>query len=97
MATAGTTKSWNAEVKSWVRTVTSDVRWRFTFDATVRPAIAKSWPFPENEWLKIVRAISSAVATQIMKVVINNAAKGLGITLSDEEVEILADVAVAAL
>jgi hypothetical protein len=97
MATVNTTKSWNAEVRDWLKAVTSDVRWSFAFDMRARPAVAQSWQFPKNDLFRILRAFSGPVATQLMKVVIRKAAKDLGITLSDEEIGILADVAVAAL
>jgi hypothetical protein len=86
---------WRAKVRNWLHAVN---QYRQMNYVDLRTAASQySNGFPKNMLLVIVSQIIRSLAVWLVKSAISDAATGLGISLSDAELNVLADIAVDAL
>lgn len=85
--------SWRNKVKNWLLVVQQH---RQPFQYDVRVAVMQSQQtFPSNLLLKIFIEVAREWATKYVRSAIEDAATSLGLTLSDGELDVLAELAVA--
>lgn len=85
--------SWKSKVRIWLQSVQSN---RQAFGYDIRSAVKNSQQsFPSNWLLRFVTEIAKDLATKFVRSAIKDAATSLGISLSDGELDVLADLAVA--
>lgn len=86
---------WRARVRNWLQVV--DQHRHMYFSDLRVSARQYAGDFPRNLLLVIVSQIFRSIAVWLVKSAIRDAASELGVSLSDAEVGVLADVAVDAL
>lgn len=93
MATAMPTRTpWRTNVRSWLQAA---VAWdRQVLYCDLRTA-AHQYAFPKSPALALVRWASKEFAAQLLKSILRSAATDAGIELSDTDLDILTDVALA--
>lgn len=85
--------AWKSRVKNWLLIVQQH-RQQFRYD--IRSAVIQSrQTFPSNLLLRVLIAFARELATKYVRSAIADAASSLGVTLSDGELDILAELAVA--
>lgn len=85
--------SWKSKVRNWLLIVQQH---RQPFQYDIRSAVTQSQQtFPGNLLLKIFIEVAKEWATKFVRSAIAEAATSLGLTLSDGELDVLADLAVA--
>jgi hypothetical protein len=85
--------SWKSRVRSWLLTVQQH---RQPFQYDIRSAVIQSQQaFPSNLLLRILIDFAKEWATKYVRSAIADAATSLGLTLSDGELDVLAELAVA--
>jgi len=86
---------WRARIKAWLQNVE---QYRRMYGVDYRTAAAQNQAaFPRNAAVLLMRQVASSLAVWIVKAALKDAASGLDISISDESLAILADVAVASL
>jgi hypothetical protein len=86
---------WRAQVKGWLQAVQ---QYRTSYGVDLRTAATQHVvSFPRNLILVFVSQAVRALAVWLIKLALRDAAAGLGISLTDAELDVLADVAVSAL
>ena len=87
------TGSWKNKVRNWLLAVQQH-RQPFQFD--IRTAVTQSQQeFPSNLLLRFFIEVSKDLATKFVRSAIKDAATSIGLTLSDEELDVLSELAVA--
>jgi hypothetical protein len=85
--------SWKSKVRNWLLIVQQH---RQTFQYDIHLAVTQSQQtFPSNLLLKISIEVAKEWATKFVRSAIEEAATSLGLTLSDGELDVLAELAVA--
>jgi hypothetical protein len=85
--------SWRGRVRSWLENVQYN---RQVFGNDLRSAVSRSQQsFPSNWLLRISIEIAKELATKFVRSAIKDAATSLGISLSDGELDLLSELAVA--
>ena len=85
--------SWKNRVRNWLLGVQQH---RQPFQYDIRSAVVQSQQsFPSNLLLRIFIEVAKEWATKYVRSAIGDAATSLGVTLSDGELDILAELAVA--
>ena len=85
--------SWRNKVKKWLLVVQQH---RQPFQNDIRTAITQSQQsFPSNLLLRIFIDVAKDWATRYVRSAIADSATSLGLTLSDGELDVLAELAVA--
>lgn len=85
--------SWRSRVKSWLQNVEHHRR-MLGYD--IRSAVSyNQQPFPSNVLLKFVVDIAKELAAKLVRMAIKDAASSLGLTFSDGDLDLLAELAVA--
>ena len=85
--------SWKSKVKNWLLIVRQH---RQPFQYDIRSAVIQSQQsFPSNLLLRIFIDLAKDWATKYVRSAIADAAVSLGLTLSDGELDVLAELAVA--
>jgi hypothetical protein len=83
---------WRDKVKTWLAMVARDVR---TTRNWVASAQRNGSAFPPSLFVKIVRLFFTSIAKRIVKTALQDAASELGVTMSDADLDLLSEVAVA--
>jgi len=83
---------WRDKVKAWLAIVGQDARRTHNW---VTAAQRNRTAFPSSLFIKIVRLFFASIAKRLVKSALRDAASELGLTLSEVELDALADVAVA--
>lgn len=87
------TGSWKSKVRNWLLVVQQH---RQPFQPDIRSAVIQSrQAFPSNLLLRIFVEVAREWATRYVRSAIADAATSLGLTLSDGELDVLAELAVA--
>ena len=85
--------SWRSKVRSWLQNVEYNRR---IIGYDLRSAVTHNQQsFPSNWLLKFATEVAKELTVKIVRSVISDAANSLGLTLSDEELDLLAELAVA--
>jgi hypothetical protein len=85
--------SWKSKVRNWLLIVQQH---RQPFQCDIRLAVTQSQQtFPSNWLLRIFIEVAKEWATKFVRSAIEEAATSLGLTLSDGELDVLAELAVA--
>ena len=85
--------SWRIKVKKWLQNVENNRRVR-GYDLRSAVSYAQQ-SFPSNWLLKFTAEVAKELAVKVVRWAIGDAAKSLGISLSDVELDLLAELAVA--
>jgi hypothetical protein len=86
---------WRTRVKSWLQGVQ---QYRTSYGLDLRTAATQlGASFPRSVILVFVSRAVRTLAVWLIKLALRDAATGLGISLTDVELDVLAEVAVAAL
>lgn len=84
---------WRDQVKEWLAQVSRDAR----FTRQLGPAAKqRSRQFPKRLLFALVRAVLPQLAKWMLKSVLRDVAGDLGIALTNEELDVLAEIALAA-
>lgn len=85
--------SWKSKVRNWLLVVQQHRR---PFQYDIRLAVTQSQQtFPSNLLLRVFIEVAKDWATKYVRSVIEDTATSLGLTLSDGELDVLADLAIA--
>ncbi len=86
-------ESWKSKVRNWLLIVQQH---RQPFQYDIRLAVMQSQQtFPSNLLLRIFTEVAKEWATKFVRSTIEDAATSLGLTLSDGELDVLAELAIA--
>jgi hypothetical protein len=86
-------RSWRNKVKNWLLVVQQH---RQPFNYDIRSAVIQSQQtFPSNLLLRILVEFAKEWATKYVRTAIKDAATSLGLSLSDGELDLLSELAIA--
>jgi hypothetical protein len=94
MATSakGAGMTWRDKVKTWFSQVAQEARLTRDWETAAR---RNGSSFPQSLLVKILRAFIGSLARWIVKSALRDAASHLGVALTDAQLDVLTDVAVA--